>query len=242
MYRHQIMVAGFSLKKIKKPIALGARFRRARKRLGSDLFDVEMKTKIRSKYLEALENDDFANLPADAYTKGFVIRYANFLGIDENRALNDYFKQKSNFHLSNGDILSPNKSYREAGIIITPKIFAPIVLGLFIVGMFVYLAVQIYGFAAAPELAIYSPNNNSIINSENIEINGNTSKQADVYINEQKVQVSSDGTFSVDYKMLPGINVISIKSVNKADKEKSLTYTLEYKPQSARANTDPNNE
>lgn len=236
------MTAGFSLKKIKKPIALGARLKRARKRLGADIFDVEMKTKIRSKYIEALENDDFAVLPADAYTKGFVIRYANFLGLDENRALNDYFKQKSNFHLSNGDILSPNKSYREPGIIITPKIFTPVILVSFIVGMFVYLAVQIYGFAAAPELAISSPTNNSVIESEDIEINGNTSKQADVYVNEQKIQVSGDGTFSVDYKMLPGINVISIKSVNKADKEKSLTYTLEYKPQSARAKTDQKSE
>lgn len=236
------MTAGFSLKKIKKPIALGARFKRARKRLGADIFDVEMKTKIRSKYIEALENDDFAVLPADAYTKGFVIRYANFLGLDENRALNDYFKQKSNFHLSNGDILSPNKSYRELGIIITPKIFTPVILVSFIVGMFIYLAVQIYGFAAAPELAISSPTNNSVIENENIEINGNTSKQADVYVNEQKIQVSGDGTFSVDYKMLPGINVISIKSVNKADKQKSLTYTLEYKPQSARAKTEQKSE
>jgi cytoskeletal protein RodZ len=236
------MTAGFSLKKIKKPIALGARFKRARKRLGADIFDVEMKTKIRSKYIEALENDDFAVLPADAYTKGFVIRYANFLGLDENRALNDYFKQKSNFHLSNGDILSPNKSYREPGIIITPKIFTPVILVSFIVSMFIYLAVQIYGFAAAPELAISSPTNNSVIENENIEINGNTSKQADVYVNEQKIQVSGDGTFSVNYKMLPGINVISIKSVNKADKEKSLTYTLEYKPQSARAKTEQKSE
>lgn len=236
------MVAGFSLKKIKKPIALGARFKRARKRLGAEIPDVEMKTKIRSKYIEALENDDFAVLPADAYTKGFVIRYANFLGLDENRALNDYFKQKSNFHLSNGDILSPNKSYKEPGIIITPKIFTPVILVSFIVGMFVYLAVQIYGFAAAPELSISSPTNNSVIESEDIEINGNTSKQADVYVNGQKIQVSGDGTFFVDYKMLPGINVISIKSVNKAEKEKSLTYTLEYKPQSAKAKTDQKSE
>lgn len=236
------MTAGFSLKKIKKPITLGTRFKRARKRLGVEILDVEIKTKIRSKYIEALENDDFAVLPADAYTKGFVIRYANYLGLDESRALNDYFKQKSNFYLSNGDILSPNKSYREPGIIITPKIFTPIVLVSSIVGMFIYLAVQIYGFAAAPELAISSPTNNSVIEREDIEIKGNTSKQADVYVNEQKIQVSGDGTFSVDYKMLPGINVISIKSINKANKEKTLTYTLEYKPQSARAKTDQKSE
>lgn len=236
------MTAGFSLRKIKKSITLGARFRRARKRIGCEFVDVEMKTKIRSKYLEALENDDFENLPADAYTKGFVIRYALFLGMDKDKALDDYFKQKSNFHLSRGDILSPNKSYREVGAIITPKIFAPLFLTLFVAGMFTYLAVQVYGFAASPILDIQTPSNNSVIATENIEIKGNTSEQADVFINDQKIQVSSGGEFTVDYKLLPGINVISIRSINKADKEKSLTYTLEYKPQSARIDINQNSE
>ncbi len=229
------MSAGFSLKKIKTSATLGQRFKKARKKLGIDLIDAEMQTKIRSKHLQALESDDYMNLPADAYTKGFVIRYAKFLSLDETKSLSDYYQLRSRLYENKDDIINPNKSFREVHFIITPKIFTPIALGLLVVGLFSYLAFQIYGFAAAPELSIVSPNNNSIVENENIEIKGTTNQLAEVYINEQKIQVASDGTFNTDYKMMPGINVIQIKSRNKANKEKSLTYTLEYKSQSARA-------
>lgn len=235
------MTAGFSLRKIKNSVTLGARFKRARKKIKMELIDIEMQIKIRSKYLSALENDDYQNLPADAYAKGFVIRYAKFLGINEQKALNDYFQQKSQFQMHKEDILSPNRSYREYKYIITPKMFTPLAVGLLIVGLFSYLSVQIYGFAAAPELSLNTPNNNSIVESDNIEVRGTTSQQAEVYINEQKIQVNSEGTFATDYKLLPGINVIRVRSVNKANKEKSLTYTVEYKSNTAKANSSATN-
>ncbi len=234
------MTAGFSLRKIKTTITLGQRLKRARKKLKIELVDVELRTKIRSKYIEALENDDYINLPADAYTKGFVIRYAKFLDLNEQKALNDYYKQKSKFHQSKDDIINPNNSYREVKYIITPKLFAPLALGLLVVGLFSYLAFQISGFAAAPDLEILFPANNSIVDNEDIEIRGTTSQQANVYINEQKIQVTSEGSFYADYKMLPGINVIQIKSVNKASKEKTITYTLEYKSKSAKVKESKN--
>ncbi len=236
------MTAGFSLRKIKKTVTLGSRLKRARKRLKLEIVEAEIQTKIRSKYLNALENDDYINLPADAYTKGFVVRYAKFLGLNEKKSLDDFLRQKSHYHLEAENIISPNKSFREVKYIITPKIFAPIFISLTVIGMFCYLFMQIYGFAATPDLIISEPTNNSIIESESIEIAGNTSQQADVYVNEQKIQVAGDGSFSVDYRMLPGINIISIKSINKAEKQKTITYTLEYKPQSAKARTEiPNN-
>jgi hypothetical protein len=102
------------------------------------------------------------------------------------------------------------------------------------------LAFQISGFAAAPDLEILFPANNSIVDNEDIEIRGTTSQQANVYINEQKIQVTSEGSFYADYKMLPGINVIQIKSVNKASKEKTITYTLEYKSKSAKVKESKN--
>lgn len=229
------MTAGFSLRKIKKSVTLGSRLKRARKRLKLEIVEIEIQTKIRSKYLIALENDDYKKLPADAYTKGFVVRYAKFLGLNEKKSLDDFLRQKSHYHLEAENIISPNKSFREVKYIITPKIFAPVLIILTVLGMFSYLFIQIYGFAAAPDLLISKPANNSVIESESIEITGNTSQQADVYVNEQKIQVAGDGSFSVDYRMLPGINIISIKSINKAEKQKIVTYTLEYKPQSAKA-------
>jgi len=232
------MTAGFSLRKIKTPTCLGQRLKKARKRLGLDLLEVELSTKIRTKYLEALEADDYNSLPADAYTKGFISRYARLLKMDEDKVLDDFLQQRSLIISSKNDYLCPSKSFREIGFIVTPKLFMPIIITLFVASLFAYLAFQINGFAAAPELAVSNPVNNSVLDQEKIEINGTTSQQAEVSVNQQKIQVSFDGTFATDYKLLPGINVIQITSRNKANKEKSLTYTVEYKSESAQANSD----
>ena len=228
------MTAGFSLRKIKTPITLGQKLKRARKRLKFEVSEIEIQTKIRSKYIEALENDDFADLPADAYTRGFVTRYAKFLGLDENKSMEEYLRQRSKYRDSDSDYIRPKGNIKEVGFVVTPKLFAPISMGIVVLSLFTYLAFQISGFAAAPELSISSPNNNSVLEVENIEIKGTTNQQADVSVNDQLIQVSSDGTFSADYKLLPGINVIQVKSVNKANKEKSLTYTVEYKSGTAK--------
>src|ERR1035437_94855 len=51
---------------------VGDRLRDAREAKGVDLFRVERDTKIRSKFLAALEDGDFADLPGDVYARGFL--------------------------------------------------------------------------------------------------------------------------------------------------------------------------
>jgi cytoskeletal protein RodZ len=47
-----------------------------------DLFRVERDTKIRTKYLAALEDGDFTDLPGDVYARGFLRNYSTYLGLD----------------------------------------------------------------------------------------------------------------------------------------------------------------
>lgn len=54
----------------------------ARHRRGVTPDQVEADLRIRKKYLVALEEDDFASLPAPVYTRGFVRLYAEYLGVD----------------------------------------------------------------------------------------------------------------------------------------------------------------
>jgi cytoskeleton protein RodZ len=62
--------------------AIGERLREARMRQGLDLTEVEVATKIRAKYLRAMENDEFAMLPGSTYVKSFLRTYAEYLGLD----------------------------------------------------------------------------------------------------------------------------------------------------------------
>ena len=64
---------------------VGATLREARNRRKIDLSEVEAATKIRVRYLRAIENEEWALLPGDAYARSFVRTYAAYLGLDAER-------------------------------------------------------------------------------------------------------------------------------------------------------------
>jgi hypothetical protein len=63
-------------------VEIGNALRTARERQGIELGEVERQTRIRGRYLAALEAEKFELLPARAYAKGFLRVYADFLGLD----------------------------------------------------------------------------------------------------------------------------------------------------------------
>jgi Helix-turn-helix domain len=69
---------------------LGNSLREARVRQGLDLPQVELATKIRAKYLRALEDEVFEILPSETYVKGFLRSYAEFLGLDGQLYVDEY--------------------------------------------------------------------------------------------------------------------------------------------------------
>jgi hypothetical protein len=61
---------------------IGNSLREARVRQGLEYPQIELATKIRAKYIHALEDEQFSLLPAHTYVKGFLRTYAEFLGLD----------------------------------------------------------------------------------------------------------------------------------------------------------------
>lgn len=76
---------------------IGRRLRATREARGLSLEVVEEETKIRRKYVEALEAGQEAVLPGDAYLKGFLRTYGNYLGLD-GTALVDEYKRAHEHH------------------------------------------------------------------------------------------------------------------------------------------------
>jgi len=69
---------------------IGPTLREARTRRKLDLSQVEAAIKIRVRYLQAIENEEWDALPGGAYTRGFIRTYANHLGLDGDRLAEDY--------------------------------------------------------------------------------------------------------------------------------------------------------
>ena len=69
---------------------IGESLREARARRGIELSDVERATKIRVKYLRAMEEERWELLPGAAYARGFLRTYGSFLGLDGKALVEEY--------------------------------------------------------------------------------------------------------------------------------------------------------
>ena len=77
---------------------LGGFFQNARERQGLSLEQVASQTRIQQRHLQALEEEDYASLPAKVFTKGFVRSYARTLGLDEDEALQLFLTSSRSFY------------------------------------------------------------------------------------------------------------------------------------------------
>src|ERR1700736_6310417 len=69
---------------------IGETLRDARMRARIDVSEIEAKTKIRAKYLRALENEEWGLLPGPTFVKSFLRTYAQALGLDAKALVEEY--------------------------------------------------------------------------------------------------------------------------------------------------------
>jgi hypothetical protein len=83
---------------------IGNSLRETRTRRGIELVEAEQATKIRARYLRALEDEQFDQLPAPTYVKGFLKAYAEYLGLDGSLYVDEYTSR-----YGSGDELTPRR-------------------------------------------------------------------------------------------------------------------------------------
>lgn len=76
-------------------LKIGAILTRAREERGMTFEEASQATKIRKRYLEALELDDYGALPDPVYLLGFVRAYANYLGLDGDRLAEEVKRRRA---------------------------------------------------------------------------------------------------------------------------------------------------
>ena len=73
---------------------LGARFREAREARGLTIAEAAAETRILARYLQALEDGDFEQLPGDVYARGFIRNYAQFLDLPADELIQVYRRER----------------------------------------------------------------------------------------------------------------------------------------------------
>lgn len=230
------MLTGFTTKQIKAKQSLGERLKARRLELEISLTDAEIGSRVRAEYLESLEKDDWATLPSDVYIRGFVIAYAKFLGVDRDEIESLFRTEQTIKNRQKKNSFIYEHSIKDIKVLITPKLLGYLVLGFFVFSMFGYIIYQVGSFVGAPSLKVILPTNNSVVESDSLEVRGLTDNDNALSVNSEKIPITEDGHFATTLKLRRGLNVIKIKAVNKTKKESVEVLTIEYKPKTASVN------
>ena len=124
---------------------IGNSLREARERQGLGYPEIELATKIRAKYIRALEEEDFTSIPGDAYIRGFLRTYAEYLGLDGDVYVDEY---ASRFITSWRDELPPRPERRRIRTRerrLERRAVLLVLAGVVLVGVLVFAAWQIPG-------------------------------------------------------------------------------------------------
>ena len=120
---------------------IGNSLREARLRHGADFPEIEQATKIRAKYLRAIESEEWDLLPGPTFVKSFLRTYADYLGID-GRLLVDEYKLRHEPPVEHEvQPLAPNLGGERPRRIRPPTISRGWAIGLTVVGLLVLLTV-----------------------------------------------------------------------------------------------------
>ncbi len=205
--------------------ALPERLLAARERKGVDLYRAERDTKIRARYLAALEQGEYAELPGAVYTKGFLRNYALYLGLDPEDVLRQWKRERGDATIPPEPVLAvpqPLQAPRQ-GLTFSPVIVVAALLTILIGVFAVYLGIQLVRFAKPPTLSITDPPQ-AVVNvaedATSYTLRGTSIPGATITVSEagrnQPYHVSADsnGRWSVDVELRRGRNQFDIDALD----------------------------
>jgi cytoskeletal protein RodZ len=201
-----------------KEETLGQVFKRYREAEELKIEQIEKETKISRRMLLALENDDYAILPDEFFTKNIIKIYAQFLTLDPNKLLALHDKNIKNY-AAKDNLPSKSKPVKE---ILTPQKVKLILIGAAVLVLLGYMVFQINKVFEPPQLIIYSPDKDLAISENYIEISGKTEKEARVFINEKEIFLNYQGEFKAMLDLQKGMNLIKITAIKKMSKENTI--------------------
>ena len=195
----------------------------ARERKGVDLYRAERDTKIRARYLAALERGDYRELPGAVYTKGFLRNYALYLGLDPDEVLLQWRRERGDPREPQAVIAVPRPiAAPRRGLTFSPSLIVFAILTLVVFAFVGYLAIQLLRFAKPPSIVVTDPTVAVLDVDESATdylLRGTTSPKATVSIatpgrDPYSTSADADGDWSQRVELRRGRNQFEVSAVD----------------------------
>jgi cytoskeletal protein RodZ len=212
--------------------SIGQILKAARQKKNYTIDDIHRLIKIHAKYVKALESDDYSIFDGKVHAKGFLKIYTEFLELETGEIMALWRREyEPAFENPIDDKYKKIKTLEPEKFSITPAMLVAAFISILLLAFFVYLYFQYRQYTDAPNLDIYYPQENQVVTDDVLDITGQADLDSEVFINNQKIIANPDGSFLTSIKLREGINTVSIKAVNKLNKESERVINIIYRPQ-----------
>ena len=198
-------------------LTVGEILKKEREKKNIPLTDVEKHIRVRVKYLEALEQNNWTFFSSKIYITGIIRNYAHFLHLDPSKMLaffrRDYEKKeemKFKRRISSKYLTSQTRKFAAACILLVFIFFLS------------YFGYQLIQYFAPPQVQILSPKTAIINDSDRIKIVGKTDKESSITIFGERIFQNKQGIFEYVFPLHIGKNELLIE-VTSASGRKQIT-------------------
>lgn len=192
---------------------------RIKKRLS--LKNLEEITKIKSYFIDLIEQERWNSLPPFPTVLGFVKSISGVIDVDEKTATailkRDYPPKKLSIN-PKPDVYSKFSW--------SPKLTFILGIGAFLLIVLGYLGFQYYKFISPPMLKVLSPQEGQEISEGFIKVFGTTDSDSKLVINGQPVIVDDNGKFSIDLEVVLETKEVTIESISRSGKTTTISRKI----------------
>ena len=209
----------------------GETLRAQREKKGITLEQAASDTRIREKFLKALEDSDYQTLPGAVYTKGFLRNYAEYLELPSEELVAQFHQERDQTDAPR--TFKPLNPIARRSLIFTPAVLVPVVVLAGIVLFVSYLYYQFVSFAVPPKIEVLEPPTDAIAQSADFVVKGRTVPDGRVTVQVfpgpltvADIHPNPDGTFTVPVQLNPGSNHIVVEVLDVTGKVGRASRTV----------------
>lgn len=197
-------------------ISVGEILKEQRLKKQLTLEQVEKDLRIRKKYLEKIENNNW-DFTSKTYLTGILKNYARYLELDEKKIF-AFFRREY------AKVEEVEFKKRVSSTLLSSDTNKLIKIISFLIGIIflIYFGFQIYNYFSPPRIEIISPKTNYFTKEKVVRIKGKTKNESQVFINENEVYLDKNGFFSFNFPLEKEKNELKIKVIGPNGKKTVL--------------------
>lgn len=201
----------FEARRIQAPDTIGEKLQRGRQALSLSVGQVADTTRINSRFIQALEQGRYKDLPGSVYVRKYVselcrVYHLSYADLEKQLAHEVGLTQPKVVKLS------PKASNKPLWI---PNLFRWGVVGVMIAVIGAYFTWQVVRLVTPPQLEVIQPAQDIVLDQPTIMVVGQTQPGVQVTINGEAANVDQTGRFEEQVALRPGLNRLEIQAKSK---------------------------